>query len=306
MNLSPNASPAPASERIPFPPEQPKPSAKRNKWLYIGIGGAIVVGGCCILIVVALVLSGVLNRKPAPAATSQPGIIPTEPSLPPVNTSVPASQPTVTIQAENVPAPTPRASGGSTSPFSDNFSDGTSGWAVSSTDIFEVSYNTSGFYEMAVKKANSFAVSKSPDNFPKPIANMILKVRAQPGFGNTGDYGVVCRYQDIDNFYMAGITGKQFFIGKLINGEWTYLTSPDIQPLPSLTPDAYGYNIIAMSCIDSFIVLEVNGIGAAHITDDALSTGDVGLVVWAGETADKFGYYAHAGFDDFSAELPAQ
>jgi hypothetical protein len=59
-----------------------------------------------------------------------------------------------------------------------------------------------------------------------------------------------------------------------------------------------------MSCTDSFIVLEVNGVGAAHVTDQDFSSGDIGLCVWAGEQPDHSGYYARANFDDFSAALP--
>ena len=118
-----------------------------------------------------------------------------------------------------------------------------------------------------------------------------------------GEYGVVCRYQDIDNFYLAGISGNQFYIGKQVKGKWTYLTDPKWQTLPDSTPDQDGYQSIGLSCIDSFLVLEVNGIGAAHVTDDEFSAGQAGLCVWGGETAGKGGYFARAGFDDFSAEL---
>ncbi len=112
-------------------------------------------------------------------------------------------------------------------------------------------------------------------------------MRAQPAVGDTGEYGLVCRYQDIDNFYLAGISGNQFYIGKQAGEEWTYLTSPKWQILPDSTPDAEGYQVLRMSCIDSFIVLEVNGIGAAHVTDSEFSTGQAGLFVWAGDSSRK-------------------
>ena len=165
-------------------------------------------------------------------------------------------------------------------------------------------YNSSGFLELGVKQANSYLVSLPPDNLARPIKNILIGVRAQPAQLNTGQFGVVCRYQDNDNFYLAGISEKRFYIGKLVKGEWTYLTSPGWQTLPSSTTDADGYQVIRMSCIDGFIVLEVNGIGAAHVTDEEFSTGDAGLCVWAGDTVDRGGYYARAGFDDFSLSLP--
>ena len=175
---------------------------------------------------------------------------------------------------------------------------------VQSTDNTEASYNSLGFYEMAAKKTDYYLVATSPDSLPRPLKNVIIKVRAQSATGNTGDYGVVCRYQDIDNFYLAGINGNQFYIAKQVNGKWSFLTDPGWQDLPDTTPDADGYFSIAMSCIDSFIILEVNGVGAAHVTDSEFSSGDSGLAVWASSTLNGAGYYAQAAFDDYSVALP--
>jgi hypothetical protein len=305
MNLTPNASFDPAS-RIPYPPEKPAASAKRSKWLYIGLGAGILLVVCCFLVALGLFLSGILKQKPAPAASAVPDLSPTETTLPETIPDLPVSLPTDTNLPENIPGLATQPPVFSTSPYSDNFSNTNSGWPVASTDSYETSYNSSGFYEMAVKKANYHLVANSPDHFPKPVKNIILGVRAQPAQGNTGEYGVFCRYQDIDNLYMAGISGNQFYIAKLVAGKWTYLTNPGMQPLPSNTPDAQGYNVIAMSCIDSFIVLEINGVGAAHVTDDTFSTGNVGLYVLGTDKVGQGGYYARAGFTDFSAKLPEQ
>ena len=89
-----------------------------------------------------------------------------------------------------------------------------------------------------------------------------------------------------------------------MNGDWSFLTDPGWQDLPDNKPDADGYLSISMSCIDSLIVLEVNGVGAAHVTDQDFSSGDSGLAVWAGPTLNHAGYYAQAAFDDFSVSLP--
>jgi hypothetical protein len=298
MNLTPNVSPAPASPNVPIPAA---PTKKRGTLFYFGLAGVVAGGICCILSVVASILYGVMSHKATPAvialpATSLPTTtsVPTATSPPPTSTNLPVS----TL------APTTQGAGGSATAFNDDFSNSNSGWSVVSTDASEASYNTSGFYEMWIKKANNYIVSTSPDNLPRPLKNILISVRAQPALGDTGEYGVVCRFQDMNNFYMAGLSGNQFFIGKVVKGEWTFLTSPEWQTLPDSRPDADGYQLIRMSCIDSFIVLEVNGISAAHVTDEELSTGDVGLSVLAGQQIGKAGYYARAAFDDFSASLP--
>ena len=284
----------PAPPQVPMPP--PLEPKKRGKWLYIGVAGAVIVGVCCLLGVVALVVFNNLQKKAAPVqsplGTAVPVIFPPATSLP-----LATLPPAATIP----PAP---ASDPVTTSFSDDFSNSESGWEVISSNGYETSYGSLGTFEMGVKNANSYLVSTSPDSIARPLKDVILKVRAEPAVGDTGSYGVVCRYQDINNFYMAGISGNSFYIGKQVNGKWSFLTDPGWQDLPDAKPDADGYFSIAMSCIDSFIVLEVNGVGAAHVTDQDFSSGNIGLAVWAGEQPDHSGYYARANFDDFSAALP--
>jgi hypothetical protein len=262
-------------------------------WL---VFGTVILGMAVLACSCGSLSSLVPTPTAAPIKTVPP--LPTAPKPPVIATEPP---PTATSLPEDTATLPPVYS---TSPYKDDFSNSNSGWDVYSSDNTGSSYNSSGFYEMDVKQPNYYLVSLAPDHFARPLKDVILNVRAQPGVGNTGDYGVVCRYQDIDNFYMAGINGTQFYIGKEVKGEWIYLTDPKWQDLPNLTPDAEGYNIIGMSCINSFIVLEVNGIGAAHVTDDTFSDGDAGVIVWSYEDQDKFGFYARAAFDDFSLELP--
>ena len=299
MPISPNESP----RNAPYPPAQPV-AAKRSRLFYFGLAGLIAGGTCCILGAVALIFSYVLNKQAAPAAVILTAATPAETALPATSTPLPASLPTNTSLPVSTATTALQSTGGNATQFTDNFSKSNSGWMVVSTDASDESYNSLGFYEMGVKQADSYIVSLPPYNLAKPVKNILIHVRAQPAVGDTGQYGVVCRYQDNDNFYLAGISRNRFYIGKLVKGKWNYLTSPGWQNLPNSTPDADGYQVISMSCIDAFIVLEVNGIGAAHVADEEFSTGDVGLCVWAGDTAGRGGYFAQAAFDDFSAELP--
>jgi hypothetical protein len=260
---------------------------KRGTLFTVGVAALVIGAGCCLLsVVLLLVYGGMKIKKALTVATVLPASPPTATSLM-VATDLPVTQ-------SALPAPTT---------FQDDFSRPDSGWMVTSTQDADAGYNPQEFYEMGVKQPNTYLVALAPDNFADPVKNVLLSVRAQPALGDTGEYGLVCRYQDNDNFYLAGISGNQFYIGKQVNGQWIYLTSPKWQTLPDSTPDAQGYQLMNMSCTDSFIVLEVNGIGAAHVTDNEFSSGQVGLAVWAGDKAGKGGYYARAAFDDFSVEL---
>ena len=49
----------------------------------------------------------------------------------------------------------------------------------------------------------------------------------------------------------------------------------ELADLPDTKRTQTATKLITMSCIDPFIVLEVNGIGAAHVTDNQFSSGDV-------------------------------
>jgi hypothetical protein len=279
--------------------------AKRSKLFYAGLAGLISGGICCLLSAVALILYAVQVNKPAPVAGGLPEKSPTGTALPATPTSLPTNTPENTSLPASTETPTVQSTGGEAGVFTDDFSNTDGGWYVGSTDEYDAGY-FQGSYTLGVKKAKYFFVSLLPDPFPQPIQDIILSVHAKTAPGGPAEVGVVCGYQDIDNFYLSAVRGDQFYIGKMVSGTWTYLTSPEMQPLISFTPAQDGTLDIGMSCINSFIVLEVNGVGQAHVTDATFSTGDIGLYVWGGDQLAQTGYYARGYFDDFTAKLPQQ
>ena len=292
MNLTPNPSTLPPMQDNPAPPAAPR----RSQWWIIGLVG-VAIACFCLLLGVAGSLIFIFNRKASPQVVPPPVQISTEPSLPPASTSLP------TLPATRTPAAATASPAGNATQFADDFSDPSSGWYVGSADNYETAY-AQGSYAIRIKAPNSYIISTMPGAFHQPVQNIILNVRARSAPGGDGEVGVVCRYQDIDNYYLAAILGDKFYIGKQVDGKWTYLTSPETQSLPDSTPDPQGYFSIGFSCNDAFLVLEINGIGAAHVTDDTFSAGDAGLYVWGGNTKDQSGHYAQGYFDDFSASLP--
>ena len=301
MNQTPNLPAHPASQNstsTTAPPPNPPtlsaaPAAKRGGLFYFGIAGIAGGGLCCILSLVAFILSATLKTSPQASASPSPVSSPTATILPATKTSPPISpEPTTTI-----------SSSADTTHFTDDFSNTNGGWYVGSTDNIDTGYFQDS-YAMGVKTPKYYFLSTLPDPFPDPVRNIIISVRGKLAAGDTGEFGVVCRAKDVDNFYLAAISGDSFYIGKEVNGAWSYLTTPHLQTLPDSTLDQDGYMTIGLSCIDSFIVLEVNGIGATHVTDEELSAGDNGLYVYGGSQLGPSGYYAQAYFDDFSASLP--
>ncbi len=188
--------------------------------------------------------------------------------------------------------------------FNDTFSNINSGWGEQHDQVFDKGYFQTSTYRMGIKAPQQLLIAISPDNLAKPIQNIVISVRGRQNLPGVGAFGVICRMQDEQNYYSAMISGDQFRIGKMINGNYTSLTDPAWQPLPDTVTDQDGYDTIDFSCIDSFIVLQVNGIGAAHVTDDNLTQGAVGLIAIAGKDQGKDGYYTLAFFDDFSVYIP--
>ncbi len=97
---------------------------------------------------------------------------------------------------------------------------------------------------------------------------------------NDNAYGLICRYQNEENFYVFLVSGDGYFaIGKYQSGNEniTYLT-PDGQYQPS---DAINVGVasneLRVSCIGNELSLEVNGIPLITVTDPTFVTGDIGL-----------------------------
>ncbi len=97
---------------------------------------------------------------------------------------------------------------------------------------------------------------------------------------NDNAYGLICRYQNEENFYAFMVSGDGYFaIGKYQTGveTVTYLT-PDAQFQPS---DAINVGVasneLRVSCIGNQLSMEVNGIPLLSVTDPTFVNGDVGL-----------------------------
>lgn len=97
---------------------------------------------------------------------------------------------------------------------------------------------------------------------------------------NNNAYGLICRYQNEDNFYVFLISGDGYYsIGKYQSSSDTvvYLT-PDGQYQPS---DAINVGVASnemrVSCIGNELSMEVNGIPLISVTDPTFVTGDIGL-----------------------------
>lgn len=112
-------------------------------------------------------------------------------------------------------------------------------------------------------------------------------------------FGVVCRYQDADNFYFFEISPDGFYrIGKIWNGVISLLGMNTTQASPLIqSTEEYQYKELAAVCRGDQLSLFVNDQLVQTVTDDSLSYGEAGLCANAGQISGII-----AAFEYFIAE----
>ncbi len=119
--------------------------------------------------------------------------------------------------------------------------------------------------------------------------DVIVTVQArQAGGPDDNAYGVICRYQSPENFYVFLISGDGYYaIGKYQSGseQIEYLTSDGQHAF--IRSDAINQGVAAnqmrVSCVGNELSLAVNGLPLVTVMDPTFVTGDIGLGVSAFE-----------------------
>lgn len=110
----------------------------------------------------------------------------------------------------------------------DDFSNSSSGWTIRSDAEAEMGY-AAGEYGLLVKQPNRIVWSLAPlrqqlGEEAQLFNNFELTVEARQASGPVGQYGVLFRFQDGDNFYAFSITSAGLYrLDKRVGGEWVNL-----------------------------------------------------------------------------------
>lgn len=112
---------------------------------------------------------------------------------------------------------------------------------------------------------------------------IIVQTRQVSGPNNNA-YGVICRYQDEDNFYLFLISGDGYYaIGKYVSGisGIQYLTgsAPNHYLASEFINQGAAVNQLRVRCVGDQLALYVNGLLLDEVRDADLTQGDVGLAV---------------------------
>jgi len=219
-------------------------------------------------------------------------------ALRPINLAVPmieAAKAGIVSVVQESPAPTPEAvlpSEGSII-FQDDFSSAQAGWAWQ--DIEGSVSHVSGELHLEVNPPEYFIWGVPVYSFTDVILEVDARVVTAAG---DGDFGLICRYQDNQNFYGLEISEDGYYaVWKMIDGE--YIPLVDWKYSSLINTD--GPVRLGASCVGDSLSLIVNGEFLVEISDSDLDSGDVGVVAGTWEYAPFV-----VGFDNFVVRSPGQ
>lgn len=181
--------------------------------------------------------------------------------------------------------------------FADDFSDPKSGWDVRETDNGASGYRDGRYFIRVDKPKYQFWSTPQQDFTGDVVVNVTAGVSGGP---QENEMGVMCRYQDGDNFVYGSVGSDGFYaIIEVASNKTNILTSKGKFQQSDAIPVGSESYFIQLACVGDQYTLLVNGEEIDSATSSAFTGGDVGLL--AG-TFDEGG--VEVVFDDFSVSAP--
>lgn len=158
--------------------------------------------------------------------------------------------------------------------FSDDFTSAESGWDQYSTADGVVEY-AGGSYHILVTTSEIMLWGNPGQNFQNDTLIAVDITKSSGPDDNA--MGIICRYQDVDNFYIFLISSDGYAgIGRYLHNTFTILSGESMESTSAIHQGA-ATNHVEAACIGSDLTLAVNGTQVASAADDSFSGGDVGL-----------------------------
>jgi LysM repeat protein len=266
------APPTPAPTPTPAPPTDPffVPELEEGEQHYVVQSGDTMVG-----------IAARFNTTVAHLLDRNPHVIDARFIIPGMRLAVPVVD--ETVQPPELIPETGRLA------FSDDFTiPGL--WYTEINPNFRIEY-----VDQRYRILNSFAHShvssirsfNMPDVHSEVDANLV-------GGPDSAYYGVVCRWQDINNFYAAVISGDgSTGIVRIQNGIATFLNEG------TADFDRAGWTRVGANCFGNTLTLFVNGESVLQATDNTFTSGFIGVMVGTRSAAN-----ADVHFDNFTSYRP--
>jgi hypothetical protein len=195
----------------------------------------------------------------------------TETEVPVVPSPTQTQAPTLTTTQQALPG---------FSNFIDNFTDPNSGWPEDKTGVNQWWY-ANDHYHINVETANTQVVIPSgyilEDSYV--ITYGLIPDQTSPP---QAFFGIVCRYQDINNYYFFEISTDGFYrIGKMWNGQWSLIGMGVAKFSTAIQMN--DYNQLMVHCWRNELSLTVNDIFVETVYDNTFNSGEIGLCASAGQ-----------------------
>jgi hypothetical protein len=161
--------------------------------------------------------------------------------------------------------------------FKDDFSDSSSGWDTL-TDEYGTTDYSDGKYEISVADTSSYLFS-TPSSLAD-TTDVSIEVDVLKSDDVQHDMGIVCRYQDSDNFYYLLVSSDGFFaIGKFKDGEEELIGTTDMRPdKAGVIQTGSADNHLRGDCVGKTLTLYANGTKLFQAEDSDFAKGNVGLI----------------------------
>lgn len=181
--------------------------------------------------------------------------------------------------------------------FEEDFSDTSSGWDRNQDEDGMTDYYNDGYRILVEIENSDFWANPGLTDLPNDVR---IEVEATKiGGSDDNDFGIICHYQDVENFYEF-IATSDGFAGIILvqDGSPTNLSGDQLVPTTAVH-QGNTVNKLRADCIGSTLSFYINGEKVLTEQDATHSYGDVGLVA---------GTYDEAGtdilFDDFIVTRP--
>ena len=164
--------------------------------------------------------------------------------------------------------------------FSDDFSNPPSGWGTCNRGGATVEYHGGGlrifvadnqfdFWSVAGQKFTNASISVDAIKLDGPDDN---------------DFGVICRYQNKDNFYMLVVSSDGYYgIAKMKDGHHSLISADQLQYSEAIAR-GQALNRLRADCVGPRLSLFANDQALVEIEDTEFTSGDVGVIAGAYDT----------------------
>ena len=159
--------------------------------------------------------------------------------------------------------------------FQDDFSDESGNWYTYIDDNGLTDYENEGF-RIKIYEPNAYHWTNPAKNFSDTRIEVEGTKLAGP---EENDFGIICRYQDENNFYFFTISSDGYYgIAKIVGGTEYLIGMEELGFDEAIIKSGESTNLIRADCNGSSLALYANGKLLAEVSDSEFSSGDIGLI----------------------------